>query len=439
MQRVLQLLAGISSEYQEAFDEQGKVVRPMDIDETRLLLAEVRDLTVPLTAGGDPGLGNLLGALSTLVDQQVPPAVITAFVEVLRRYLIQWTGVRETIVPPERPSLARGRELFQENCVGCHGVSGAGDGADAKRLGIKPADFTDLTFMRGQTPRDAFNVISLGRQKGGMPSWGEALAPQQVWDLVSYIWSVSRTPASLAAGQRVYEAQCAGCHGATGDPADVVPTAGVQRPPRSLSALLEIAERSDSDLFAVVSDGGRSTAMPAFAPRLAEDERWAVVTFARTLSLEGAPGAAAQPMEPDRGAQMAEVRRLLDAAVDAQRRGDPSATALATNAYIRLEPLEKPLAEIDEVRMEALELQFIAFRKALHDPTTGDPGLLGRRLAADLAAAAELLPPPGVPRRHVIGWARPGLAVVAGIMLLAVAYLIWTYTRRPIASQGHSS
>ncbi len=349
---MLQLLAGVSSEYQEAFDEQGKVVRPMDIDETRLLLAEVRDVAERLTATGDPGLKKLLSALSTLVDEQVPPAVVTAFAEVLRRYLIQWTGVRETIVPQERPSLARGRELFQENCVGCHGVTGAGDGADVKRLGITPADFTDLAFMRGQTPRDIFNVITLGRQGRGMPSWGEALSAQQVWDLVGYIWSLGRTAASLAAGQRIYEAQCAGCHGATGDPADVLPTAGVHRPPRSLSALLQIAERSDSDLFAIVSNGGRGDAMPAFAPRLGEDERWAVVTFARTLSHEGAPGAAAQPMEPDRGAQMAEVRRLLDAARDAQRRGDPAAIALATNAYVRLEPLEKPLAEIDEVHLQ---------------------------------------------------------------------------------------
>lgn len=438
VQRALQLLAGVSGEYQEAFDEQGRVVRSIDIDEARLLLGEVRDVTGRPMAASDPGLEHLLRSLTVLVDQHVPPAVVTAYVEVVRRYLIQSTGVREEVVPAQRPSLARGRELFQENCVGCHGLAGAGDGADAKRLGIKPADFTDLALMRGQTPRDAFNVITLGRQKSGMPAWGEALSAQQVWDLVSYIWSLSRTPASLAAGQRVYAARCASCHGANGDPADL-PSAGVQRPPRSLSALVEVAQRSDLDLFATVSGGGRSTAMPAFASLLWEDERWAVVTFARTLSLEGAPGAAEQPMEPDRGAQMAEVRRLLDAALDAQRRSDPSATALATNAYFRLEPLEKPLAEIDEVRMEALEREFISFRTALHDPTTGNPELLGRQLVVDLAAAAELLPPPGVPRRTPTGWARPGLAVVAGIVLLAVAYLIWTYTRRPIASQGHSS
>jgi hypothetical protein len=34
------------------------------------------------------------------------------------------------------------------------------------------------------------------------------------------------------------------------------------------------------------------------------------------------------------------VRRVVDAAVDARRRGDASAHAIATNAHLRFEPLE---------------------------------------------------------------------------------------------------
>jgi hypothetical protein len=53
VQRTLQLLAGIGSEYREAFDDQGGLVRPLDIDETRLLLAEVRELTGRTTLAKD--------------------------------------------------------------------------------------------------------------------------------------------------------------------------------------------------------------------------------------------------------------------------------------------------------------------------------------------------------------------------------------------------
>src|SRR5262249_1054516 len=272
----LRLLAGVGSEYQEAFDEQGRIVRQTDIDETRLLLADIRDLTDRTALASDAEFENLLRGLASVVEIQVPPVVVVTYAEVLRRYLIQSTGVREEIVPAERPSLARGRELFHENCAGCHGASGAGDGPDAARNGVTPANFTDLTFIRGETPRDAVNAVLLGRQKSGMPAWGEALSAQQVWDLVSYVWSIGRPREAVATGQRVYGDRCAGCHAANGDPTASRAT-GVERPSRSLSALLERAEHSDDDVFAVVTKGVPNTAMTAFAPLLSDEERWAVV------------------------------------------------------------------------------------------------------------------------------------------------------------------
>src|SRR5262249_12036090 len=245
VQRMLKLLSGIAGEYREAFDDQGAIVRPIDIDETRLLLGEVNDLTAPLRAS-DPGLRELIGNIGTLVDMHVPPDIIGAYTEVARRYLMNATGVREDILPTERPSLARGQELYRENCAGCHGANGAGDGPDAAHLAIPPASFSDRAFMRAETPRDAFNVIMLGRQKSGMPAWGDALSPQQAWDLVSYLWSFGRTPAEVDAGRQVYAARCAGCHGANGDP--VTSQAPLlDRPGHSLAALVDGAGRSDAD------------------------------------------------------------------------------------------------------------------------------------------------------------------------------------------------
>ena len=87
VQRMLKLLSGIASEYREAFDDQGAIVRPIDLDETRLLLGELNDLSAPLRAS-DPGLRELIGNIGTLVDMRVPPDVIGAFTEVARRYLI---------------------------------------------------------------------------------------------------------------------------------------------------------------------------------------------------------------------------------------------------------------------------------------------------------------------------------------------------------------
>src|SRR4029077_10318996 len=105
-----------------------------------------------------------------------------------------------------------------------------------------------------------------------------------------------------------------------------------------------------------------------------------------------------------RAAELADVRRVVDAAVDAQRRRDPDAHAIATNAFLRFEPLERFLAEKDGARVEALEQSFVTFRSALRDPSKGDPDALGRQLRADLDAAAALLHPSGATGPNPTPW-----------------------------------
>jgi mono/diheme cytochrome c family protein len=433
VQRMLKLLAGVASEYREAFDDNGVVVRPVDLEETRLLLNEVQELSAPLRAS-DHGLENLLTALSTLVGMRVPPDVVGAYTEVARRYVTGETGIREEVVPDERPSLVRGRALFQENCTGCHGAAGAGDGPDAAHLGITPARFSDREFMRGETPRDAFNVIMLGRQRSGMPAWGDALSPQQAWDLVGYVWSLARSPADVEAGRQLYQAHCEVCHGATGDPASSR-AAILERPSRSLAALVDRAEHSDANLFEAVSAGVPNTRMPAFAGSLSDQERWALVAFVRTLSLEGAPGSSGEPMEPDHVAELGEVRRAVGAALEAHRRGDPEATALATNAYLRFEPLEKLLAESDASRIDPVEAAFVAFRTALANPATGDPDQVGHRLEDALDDAASLLSPR---TGGATGRGRLALALLGGLALLSAGLAARSYARRPVNPAGPS-
>jgi mono/diheme cytochrome c family protein len=287
--------------------------------------------------------------------------------------------------------------------------------------------------MRAETPRDAFNVITLGRIKAGMPAWGEALSPQQVWDLVAYLWSIGRTPATVAQGSAIWSAQCSGCHGANGDASDVADRAGAPRA-RSLTGLLESADHSDADVFAVVSKGAGNGAMPPFRTTLDDEQIWAVVAFARLLSLEGNAGATAGSMVPDHGAELAGVGAMLDAALEAYRRRDPAASSLATNAYLRFEPLEKRLADRDEARMEALEAAFDTYRNALRDPKLGDPDALGRQLRADLETASALLrSPASAPSAWRVG------PTIGGCAVILAMYFLWPFARRLIAAERTSS
>src|SRR5262249_20115471 len=100
--------------------------------------------------------------------------------------------------------------------------------------------------------------------------------------------------------------------------------------------------------------------------------------------------------------------------------------------YLRFEPLEKIIAESDASRIDPIEQAFVAFRTALANPAAGDPEVLGRKLEEALEGAVPFLGPSG--GRPAAGPGRRPLALVsiAAIVLLAMAYAIRLYARRPM-------
>lgn len=78
-------------------------------------------------------------------------------------------------------AVSEGKRLFtQMNCTGCH-ASGGGD--------IGPA-LADAAWIYGGRSGDVFVSIVEGRPNG-MPGYGGRLTVQQVWQLVSYVQSMS--------------------------------------------------------------------------------------------------------------------------------------------------------------------------------------------------------------------------------------------------------
>jgi len=389
VERLLQLLSGISDEYKEAF-EGGKLVRANEIDEARLLHQEAMQLAAELDAGQTTGMAPLLKAVIPFIDRHESPNVVEHQVAGVRNYVVVATGVTQHVAPKQRPSLAAGREVFETNCARCHGMTGAGDGKDAARLGLKPANFTDLEFIRNETPEDAFNVITLGRRKTGMPGWGDALTIDQRWAVISYVWSLGRTATVVTEGQRLYAKHCASCHGTTGDGKDAQ-ASGTARPLSRLSALLDGGQRSDTDNFNLVTHGVPGTPMQPFAPALDETERWQLAAFVRTLSLEGVPGSPGVDEEDEPTTVLADVKRIVAQALDTHHRGDPGAAAIAAQAYLRFDPLEHLLDRYDVNRVATVERQFSKLRDALHDPKAGDPEAIARAVDADLDAFLSAL------------------------------------------------
>lgn len=95
----------------------------------------------------------------------------------------------ENPVKPTPNGLKQAGQLFQENCVPCHGKTGAGDGPAGSALTPKPANFTDTNLMSKATDGELFWKMSNGR--GPMPAWKDQLSETQRWQLVNYLRTLS--------------------------------------------------------------------------------------------------------------------------------------------------------------------------------------------------------------------------------------------------------
>jgi mono/diheme cytochrome c family protein len=86
---------------------------------------------------------------------------------------------------------------------------------------------------------------------------------------------------SLEAGASLYAANCATCHGETGE-GDGPAAAGLEKKPADLHEG-HVQENSDGALFYIISHGRADTPMPAWDKLLSEDERWHLVNFLRAF------------------------------------------------------------------------------------------------------------------------------------------------------------
>lgn len=96
------------------------------------------------------------------------------------------------------PHVAKGRKLFDRNCVPCHGESGQGNGYNADNLDPHPRDLTDGTekYMAKLTNEEIYEVIDIGGYGVGlaplMPSFGKMFSEEEIWSLVAYVRTFHR-------------------------------------------------------------------------------------------------------------------------------------------------------------------------------------------------------------------------------------------------------
>ncbi|NIS79014.1 MAG: c-type cytochrome [Anaerolineales bacterium] len=169
--------------------------------------------------------------------------------------------------PARPPSAAEGEKIYATYCAECHGEDGSGTVPAAR-------NFRDLDYMRGEVPADFYAAVTEGR--GSMPGYKETLSSDERWDSVFFVWRLSTSAETMETGRKVYDKNCASCHGEDGS--------GELLGSANFTDLRQMDNLAPRDLYLVTTQGRGS--MPAMQSLLSQDDRWAVIDYIRSFSYD---------------------------------------------------------------------------------------------------------------------------------------------------------
>lgn len=85
-----------------------------------------------------------------------------------------------------------GKALYEQHCMGCHGLTGHGDGSAGAGLPTAPADFTDPLHSRFYSDAGRIQVIKKGHTEEGMPAFEGTLTDEQILQVYRYVRAFRR-------------------------------------------------------------------------------------------------------------------------------------------------------------------------------------------------------------------------------------------------------
>ncbi len=84
-----------------------------------------------------------------------------------------------------KENIAKGLNVYSENCVQCHMENGKGD--------IGPNMTDDHWLVSKGTPETNYEVVFKGSEEKGMPAWGEVLSSEDIYLALVYLDSIKNT------------------------------------------------------------------------------------------------------------------------------------------------------------------------------------------------------------------------------------------------------
>ncbi len=177
--------------------------------------------------------------------------------------------------PATLPSAFLGQSIFQQNCAPCHGLDGNSDGPSVAGLPAPPPKFADAATVANREPGEWFHIAKYGKIETLMPPWGNVLSDDEIWQALFFGWSLHTSQVAVDAGQTLFAAECAACHGAAG--AGDGPEAPAGLPSLADPALMNL--RSPAELMS-----GWTAAHPAAGAGWSEMQKAQTLDFIRTFT-----------------------------------------------------------------------------------------------------------------------------------------------------------
>lgn len=78
--------------------------------------------------------------------------------------------------------LAKGKAVYEENCLTCHEENGKGD--------IGPNLTDEYWLLAKGTPESIYAIVNKGNEDNGMPAWGEVITKDEMYAATAYVMSL---------------------------------------------------------------------------------------------------------------------------------------------------------------------------------------------------------------------------------------------------------
>ena len=233
-------------------------------------------------------------------------------------------------VPPEPDVTAqfieRGKTVYAQNCLACHGVKGDGKGDAAAFLLLRPRSFVQANFRLRSTPpshlptdMDLFRSVSLGLPCTPMPPWRVNLSEDDRWAVVEYIKTFSprfantnedrqtivslgtppaRNEVTVAEGKALFtKMACITCHGETGrgdgtSGVNLVDDSQTRIKPRDFTkpAMFK-SGYSTKEIALTILTGFNGTPMVGFNGAIPAQDAWKLAYYVESFAQPAAPAA----------------------------------------------------------------------------------------------------------------------------------------------------